>query len=121
MDNPNGITLNIYLHMLIELQNYEEILSLYETESSVKQILFPPAEKNLGAWWTILYAAEELGEAEFVEKQMAVVMESGNKEDEYFYLTIFLYSCFLIYLSYDLFFFRPSDFLILRSFPLSAF
>lgn len=88
--NPTRLTLRIYLDMLSNMQNYEEILSIQEKESSAKEIIFPPSNKNLNIWWLLIHAASEIGEINFVEKNMPSVLEVCSEEDEFDFLMILL-------------------------------
>ncbi|MDE7202537.1 MAG: helix-turn-helix transcriptional regulator, partial [Lachnospiraceae bacterium] len=89
-ENPNDITLQIYLSLLSNLQNYEEILSIQETESTAREIIYPPSEKNLGIWWLLIHAAVETVETDFIEKYMPPILEICNEEDEFDFLMVLL-------------------------------
>lgn len=89
-ENPTELTLHIYLDTLSNLQNYEEILSIQEKESSAKEIIFPPSKKNLNIWWQLIHAASEIGEMNFVEKNMPSVLEVCDKADEFDFLITLL-------------------------------
>ena len=68
-EHPDGITLQRCLHMLVNSQRYEEVLAVYEeAEGPVRELLDPPAEKNLGMWEPILDAAFNLDKTDFVEQ-----------------------------------------------------
>lgn len=90
VENPDVITLEIYFHMLSELQNYEEILAIQETVSQAREILFPVSEKNLGIWWQLIQAAAKTSEMAFVEKNMPPILEVCSKEDEFEFLMCLL-------------------------------
>ncbi|MDE5823383.1 MAG: helix-turn-helix transcriptional regulator [Lachnospiraceae bacterium] len=85
-ENPNENTLQIYLSMLSDLQNFEEILSIQETENLAKQIIYPPSEKNLGIWWLLIHAAVEMVETNFIEKYMTPILEVCSENDEFDFL-----------------------------------
>lgn len=86
MENPNVITLQIYLTLLSDLQNYEEILSIQKTESMAGEIIFPPSEKNLSIWWLLIHAASKTGRTDFIEKYMPPILEICTKKDEFQFL-----------------------------------
>lgn len=85
-ENPNVLTLQIYLYMLAELQNYEEILAIQETEVLARDIIFPPSEKNMGIWWALIHAAAKTGEVDFAEKYMPDILKVCTKKDEFDFL-----------------------------------
>ena len=85
-ENPNVFTLQIYLTLLSDLQNYEEILSVQETEAPAKDIIFPPSEENIGIWWVLTHAAVETGGIDFVEKYMPSILDVCSKKDEFDFL-----------------------------------
>lgn len=86
MENPNVVTLQIYFTLLSDLQNYEEILSIQETESMAGEIIFPPSEKNLSIWWLLIHAASKTGRMDFIDKYMPPILEICTKEDEFQFL-----------------------------------
>lgn len=90
VENPDEITLEIYFVMLSDLQNYEEILAIQETESRAREIIFPVSEKNLSIWWQLIYAAAKVGRMDFVEKNMPPILEVSSKEDEFEFLMCLL-------------------------------
>lgn len=49
-DNPGETALYFYFSLLNDLGRYEEILSIQETDCRAREIVFPPAPKNLGIW-----------------------------------------------------------------------
>ena len=89
-ENPDENTLLIYFCMLSELHNYEEILTIQETESRAREIIFPVSEKNLGIWWQLIQAAAKTSEMNFVEKNMPSILEVCSEEDEFEFLMCLL-------------------------------
>lgn len=89
-ENPNVITLEIYFHMLFDLQNYEEILAIQETESQAREIIFPVSEKNLSIWYVLIDAATKVGRMDFVERNMPPILEICSTEDEFEFLMCLL-------------------------------
>lgn len=85
-ENPGTASLLLYLNMLSELQRYEEVLSVQETDSRVREIIFPTAEKNLDIWWLLIHAAAETGEADFIEQYMPLILTVCTEKDEYEFL-----------------------------------
>lgn len=90
MENPDEITLEIYFVMLSDLQNYEEILAIQETESRAREIIFPVSEKNLGIWWQLIHAAAKTKKMDFIEKNIPPILEDCSKEDEFDFLMCLL-------------------------------
>lgn len=86
VEKPDIITLELYLSLLSDLQKYEEILSIPESESTAKELLFPPSEKNLNIWWQLIHAAAETGGVDFVEKHMPSILEVCTDEKEFDFL-----------------------------------
>lgn len=80
---PNEMTLQLYFSLLNDLCHYEEILSIQETDCVVKEIIFPPAEKNLSIWWLLIHAAAEIGGTDFIERYIPSVLEVCGEQDEY--------------------------------------
>lgn len=85
-DHPDELTLQIYFSMLRELQAYEEIRSVSETDSLVREIIFPITVKNLGIWFILIDAAAETGGTAFIEKHMPPILEVCTEEDEFSFL-----------------------------------
>jgi len=85
-DAPNVSTLLVYLTLLLDLQRYEEILSVPETESPARDIVFPVSENNVSIWWLLIDAAVETGGANFIEKYMPSILEICSEEDEFDFL-----------------------------------
>lgn len=85
-DHPDVLTLQIYFSMLSELQAYEEILSIQETDSPAREIIFPITVKNLGIWFLLIDAAAETGGTAFIEKHMPPILELCTGEDEFTFL-----------------------------------
>lgn len=85
-DHPDVLTLEIYFSMLSELQAYGEILSIQETDSLAREIIFPITVKNLGIWFILIDAAAETGGTAFVEKYMPPILELCTGEDEFSFL-----------------------------------
>ncbi len=85
--NPGPITLQLYLNMLLELQDYEAILSIQETEPSVRSFLFPISANNLDLWWLLIHAAAEASGAEdFIAQHMPSILAASTERQEYYFL-----------------------------------
>lgn len=89
-ENPNETTLHLYLSLLDDLDRYEDILAIQETDSQVREIILPPSQKNLNIWWLLIHAAAGTGRTDFVEKHMPKILEAGTEQDEYDFLMILL-------------------------------
>lgn len=86
-EHPDGITLQRCLHMLVNSQRYEEVLAVYEeAEGPIRELLDPPAEKNLGMWEPILDAAFNLDKTDFVEQYLPPILEVCDEEYEFGFL-----------------------------------
>lgn len=85
-ENPCETTLHLYLSLLDDLDRYEDILSIQETESLVREIILPPSQKNLNIWWLLIHAAAETGGIDFVEEHMPPVLEVCTEQDEFEFL-----------------------------------
>lgn len=90
VENPDVFTLEIYFVMLFDLQKYEEILAIQETDSQAREITFPVSEKNLGIWYWLIHAAAKTNEMYFIEKNMPPILEVCSKEDEFDFLMCLL-------------------------------
>ncbi len=82
-EHPCVMTLQFYFSLLNDLSYYEDILSLQATESRVREITLPPAEKNLDIWWTVIYAAAETDREDLMEQYMPPVLEVCGEQEEY--------------------------------------
>ena len=85
-ENPSAATLHLYLNLLNDLDRYEDILSIQETESRVQDIIFPPSQKNLDIWWLMIHAAAETGGMDFVETHIPQILEVCTEQDEFEFL-----------------------------------
>ena len=85
-EKPGETTLHLYLSLLDDLDRYEDILSIQETEIQVREIILPPSQKNLNVWWLLIHAAAETGRADFVEEHMPPVLEVCTEQDEFEFL-----------------------------------
>ena len=85
-ENPSVTTLHLYLNLLNDLDRYEDILSIEETERRVRDIIFPPAKENLSIWYLMIHAAGETGGMDFVETHMPQVLEACTEQDEFEFL-----------------------------------
>ena len=72
--------------MLLELQKYEELLSVQETEPLAQGILCPISEENLSLWWLFICAAAETGAADFIERHVPSVLAACGEKDEFSFL-----------------------------------
>ena len=84
------MTLQLYFSLLDNLDRYEDILSIQETESQVREILFPPSPKNLSIWRLIVHAAAETGDTGLIERSLPSILEACGGEDEYEFLSCLL-------------------------------
>ena len=87
-ENPSATTMHLYLSLLNDLDRYEDILSIRETESQVQNIIFPPSKKNLSIWWLLIHAAAETGGTDFVETYIPQVLEVCTEQDEFEFLML---------------------------------
>lgn len=85
-EDPGAVTLLLYFNMLSELERYEDILSVWKTDSPAREIIFPVAEKNLDIWWQLIHAAAETGEADLIEQYMPLILTVCTEKDEYEFL-----------------------------------
>lgn len=83
---PGPLTLQLYLSILSELQRYEEVLSVRETEPSAGALLFPVSAGNLELWGLLIQAAAETDRAEFIEEHMPSILAASTEQDEYYLL-----------------------------------
>ena len=86
VENPGVTTLHLYLSLLNDLDRYEDILSIQETESRVRDIILPPSRKNLSIWWLLIRAAAETGGTDFVETHIPPILEVCTQQDEFEFL-----------------------------------
>ena len=82
-ENPGVTTLHLYLSLLNDLYRYEDILSLQETESRVRDVILPPSQKNLGIWQLLIRAAAETGGTDFIEAHIPQLLEVCTQQDEF--------------------------------------
>lgn len=92
-ENPSVVTLQFYFSLLNDLNRYEDILSIQETEHRVREIILPPAKDNLDIWWQLIHAAAEVGEADFVARYIPLVLEVCDEKDEYEFLLCLMSLC----------------------------
>lgn len=85
-ENPNATTLHLYLSLLDDLDRYEDILAIQETDSKVRDITLPPSQKNLNIWWLLIHAAAETGGVDFIEGHMPPILKACTEQDEYQFL-----------------------------------
>ena len=85
-ENPCVTTLHLYLGLLNDLDRYEDILSIQETESQVRDIILPPSQENLSVWWLLIHAAAETRRVDFVEAHMPQVLGVCTEQDEFEFL-----------------------------------
>ena len=85
-EKPGETTLHLYLSLLNDLERYEDILSIQETESQVREIILPPSQKNLNVWWLLIHAAAETDRTDFLEEHMPPVLEVCSEQDEFEFL-----------------------------------
>ena len=86
MKDPSTTTLLLYLSILSELERYEEVLSVPETDDAAREIIFPVSEKNLDVWQLLVHAAAEADSAEFIEEHMPLILAASTEQDEYEFL-----------------------------------
>lgn len=92
-ENPSVVTLQFYFSLMNDLNRYEDILSIQETEHRVREIILPPAKDNLDIWWQLIHAAAEVGEADFVARYIPLVLEVCDEKDEYEFLLCLMSLC----------------------------
>ena len=85
-EKPNATTLYLYLNMLNDMERYENILSIQETESQIQDIILPPTQKNLNIWWLLIHAAAKMGVTDFVETHIPRILEICTEQDEFGFL-----------------------------------
>ena len=85
-ETPSETTLHLYLSLLDNLDRYEDILSIQETERLARDIIFPPSDQNMSIWWLLIHAAAETGETDFVEEHMPQILEVCSEQDEFAFL-----------------------------------
>ena len=85
-ENPSATTLHLYLNLLNDLERYEDILSIQETESQAQNIILPPSQKNLDIWWPLVHAAAETGRMDFVETYIPQILEVCTEQEEFEFL-----------------------------------
>ena len=90
VENPCETTLHLYLSLLNDLNRYEDILSIQETEDQIQNIILPPSQKNVDIWWLLIHAAAETGEVDFVEMYIPQILEVCTEQDEFEFLMALL-------------------------------
>ena len=85
-ENPSETALHLYLSLLNDLHRYEDILSVKEPGSPVRDIIFPPSQKNLSSWWMLIHAAAKTGGVDFVEAYIPQILEVCTEQDEFEFL-----------------------------------
>ena len=86
LENPNTTTLYLYLNLLNDLEHYEDILSIQETESQIQDIILPLSQKNLNIWLLLIRAAAKTGGMDFVETHIPQILEICTEQDEFEFL-----------------------------------
>ena len=89
-ENPSETTLHLYLSLLNDLNRYEDILSIQETESRVWDIILPPSQKNLSIWQLLIHAAAGTGRMDYVETHISQVLAVCTQQDEFEFLMCLL-------------------------------
>ena len=74
-ERPDHITLLRYLSMLDQRQEFEKMLSLFETDGPAREIILPASEENLSLWYGLVHAAAETGDTGFIEQYLPPVLE----------------------------------------------
>lgn len=82
-DDPCVTTLQLYFSLLDDLDRYEDILSIQETDKQVREISLPPTEKNMDIWRLLILAAAKTGRIDFVEEYMPQVRKFCSVQDEF--------------------------------------
>ena len=85
-ETPSATTLHLYLNLLNDLERYEDVLSIQEMECQVRDIIFPPSQKNLSIWWLLIHAAAETGKIDFVETYIPQILGVCTEQDEFEFL-----------------------------------
>ena len=89
-EDPGAASLLLYLNMLSELERYEDILSVRETETAAKELLVPVSKKNMDCWRLLIHAAAETGESELIGRYMPSILDVCTEKDEYEFLMCLL-------------------------------
>lgn len=87
VEDPGATTLLLYLHMLSELERYEDVLSVLETAEA---LLLPVSKENLDCWQLLIHAAAEMGEAAFIGRYLPPILDVCTEKDEYEFLMCLL-------------------------------
>ena len=82
-ENPGVTTLCLYFNLLSDLDRYEDILSLQETDLRVRDITLPPSRENLCIWQLLIHAAAGTGGMDYVETHLPQVLEVCTEQDEF--------------------------------------
>lgn len=90
IEHPSEFSLLRYLSLLSDRQDYEAVLSTGEADGPVREIVFPPSQKNLSIWYQLIHAAAEMGDTDFIEQHLPPVLEMCGKEDELDFLMCLL-------------------------------
>lgn len=90
MEDPDVTTLLLYLSMLSELEQYEEVLSVPEKDAAAREMIFPVSEKNLDVWQLLIHAAAETGAADFIARHTPRILAVCTEKDEYEFLMCLL-------------------------------
>lgn len=73
-ERPDYVTLLRYLSMLDQRQEFEKLLSVFETDGPAREIAFPASEENLPIWCQLVHAAAETGDTGFIEQYLPPVL-----------------------------------------------
>ena len=73
-ERPDSVTLLRYLSMLDQRQEFEKLLSVFETDGPARKIAFPTSEENLPIWCQLVHAAAETGDTGFIEQYLPPVL-----------------------------------------------
>ena len=85
-ENPSHDTLCLYFEALLILGRYEEILEIWQTDVSARELLLPPSEKNVLLWNQYVQATAGVGDVMATEAGGEVIQKYGSDMDYYEFL-----------------------------------
>lgn len=82
-ESPSADTLQIYFEMLSNVQDYEKMLELYDTDPAVTDLMAPPSEENIMLWVQCVHAAaREIEERLLAERDRLVITVTHRLQPE---------------------------------------
>ena len=85
-ENPSHDTLCLYFEALLILGRYEEILEIWQTDVSARELLLPPSKKNVLLWNQYVRATAGVGDVIATEACEELIQEFGSEMDYYEFL-----------------------------------